>query len=292
MEELLELKINKLESEANLIMVKYPYNKLFGIKYDGEILEAKVINEYLTEGEEGPIGVAEAGRHLAICGSICLAKEYNFNDSAYFLAIHAKLTRIDSKIENSDFFSLKTKAIFKGKRNAKIHGEIFSDSNELIFSVEIEYQIIQQNIFQKLFNKNLNTTIIQNNVSPYIKRKNLTNLIVSNKNAQGDYGKVLPHECEGHFENYPALPVAIVGNLFIDLGIKLFNKHTNNTFSKALIIDTEIKALRLAFSGEEVRFSTNLKSIISEDEVIITGEAKVEDEIVSTIEFKIKGCNY
>lgn len=291
MEELLELIENKIESEENLIMVKYPYNKLFDIKAEGEISKAKVINEYSNIGEEGPIGVAETGRHLAISGSIHLAKEYDFNCPAYFLAIHAKLVRTEHQIEHSEFLSLKIQTIYKRKRNAKVQGEIYSDSNKLIFSAEIEYHIIQQNVFRKLFNKHLNTSALKNEVSPYIKRKSFQNITLTNTVAQGFYGAVLPEECEGHFEDFPALPVAIVGGLFIDLGIKLFHHATRFAFNKVIITHTEIEALRLAFSGEEVSFSTSIKSTISENELIISGEARVKDEIIAKTEFTIEGFN-
>lgn len=289
MENILESKKIKIASEVDLIMVKYPYNKLYDIQTNEDVSEAKVNNEYSTEGEDGPVGVAEAGRHLAIFGSIHLAKEYNFTAAAYFLATHAILKRSESKIDDLDFLFLQVKTIYKERRKAKIYGEIYSTKKELIFSVEIEYQIIQQAIFNKLFKRNLNTTISENEISPYIKRKALKNIIISNNNAKGDYGIVLAEECEGHFKNYPALPVAIIGNLFIDLGIKLFHNNTNNTFNNVKIIHTDIKALRLAFSGEEICFSTNIKSIISENTINITGVAKVQDEIISTTEFQIKG---
>jgi hypothetical protein len=289
MENILESKKIEIASEGDLIMVKYPYNKLYDIRTNEDISEAKVNNEYSTEGEDGPVGVAEAGRHLAIFGSIHLAKEFNFTTAAYFLATHAILKRSESNIDDLDFLFLQVKTIYKEKRKAKIYGEIYSTRKELIFCVEIEYQIIQQAIFNKLFKRNLNTTISENEISPYIKRKALKNIIISNNNAKGDYGIVLAEECEGHFKNYPALPVAIIGNLLIDLGIKLFHNNTNNTFNNVKIIHTDIKALRLAFSGEEVYFSTNIKSIISENTINITGVAKVQDEIISTIEFKIKG---
>ncbi len=289
MENLLESKKIKLNSEEDLIMVKYPYNKLYDISTNEDISEAKVNNEYSTEGEEGPIGVAEAGRHLAIFGSIHLAKEYNFTAAAYFLATHAILKRSESNIDDLDFLYLQVKTVFKEKRKAKIYGEIFSTRKELIFSVEIEYQIIQQAIFHKLFKSKINTIIAKNEISPYIKRKTLKNIIISNNMANGEYGTVLAEECEGHFKNYPALPVAIVGNLFIDLGIKLFHNNTNNIFNNVKIIHTNIKALRLAFSGEEVCFFTNIKSIISENTLIITGVAKVQDEVIARVEFKLKG---
>lgn len=291
MKNVLEIKKTEHDSEEDTIMVKYPYNKLYDIYKNEGFLEAKVNNEYLTEGEDGPIGVAETGRHLAICGSIHLAKEYNFKNAAYFLATHAILKRSESDIDDSDFLNLQVKTIYKEKRKAKIYGEIFSSRKELIFSVEIEYQIIQQIVFNKLFKNNINLTIPKNKVSPYVKRKTLKNIIISKNMAKGDYGTVLAEECEGHFKNYPALPVAIIGNLFIDLGIQLFQNNTNNTFKKVKIIHTDIKALRLAFTNENVCFSTNLKSIISENTLFITGQAKVNDEVISTIEFKVKGYN-
>jgi hypothetical protein len=128
-----------------------------------------------------------------------------------------------------------------------------------------------------------------NAVSPYIERKKLTGKTIENNCSSGLYGAVLPNFCDGHFQDYPALPVAIVGNHNIELGIDLFNHHTANQFNKVISINCTVNAFRLAFSGEDVTFSTKIKQVLSNDRIIFSGEAKVGEEVISNSEFELKG---
>jgi hypothetical protein len=59
------------KSLESLIEVHAPYNILYDISPNTDNgLNAKVKNEYLLPNEGAPIGVAEAGRHMAIMGSM------------------------------------------------------------------------------------------------------------------------------------------------------------------------------------------------------------------------------
>ena len=96
-------------------------------------------------------------------------------------------------------------------------------------------------------------------------------------------------ECEGHFHSYPALPVAIVGGLYIDLGMQLFQEYTSREFDQIIAINTSIDAHRLAFSGEEVAFFVKIKKVISESSIVICGEAKIDSEVIADAEFELQG---
>lgn len=274
-----------------LIMVKAPYDVIYDICANTDhSISGKVKNEYLYEQEGGPIGVSEAGRHLAILGSMVLAKDYNFVAAHYYLAIHAELKRHSTQISHSSsYLTLNVKTLLKEKRTATVSGEIRLPNNELIYTITVVYKVLSQGVFSKLFSQHKNSQKIQNIISPYINRKKLTSLVIENHRISGTYGVVLAKECEGHFLDYPALPVAIIGYLYIELGMKLFSKHTNNQFDKILVMNTTINALRLAFSGEKVTFELNIKEVVSPNSIILAGITKVKEEIISNTEIELLG---
>ncbi len=276
---------------TSLIMVKAPYNVIYDICINSDdSVSGKIKNEYLSEQEGGPIGVSEAGRHLAILGSMALAKDYGFPDAHYYLAIHATLDRHSSQIKHADsYLALNVKTLLKEKRTATVTGEIRYPDGELIYTITIVYKVLSQSVFSKLFGQHKNSEKIQNTISPYINRKKLTSLVFEGDKVTGTYGEVLAKECEGHFLDYPALPVAIIGNLYVELAIKLFNKYTNNQFDKMIVLNTTINALRLAFSGEEVIFEHSIKEVLSADSVILSGVTKVRGEVISNTEIKLLG---
>ena len=273
----------------SLIMVEAPYNKLYDLDFNADKLHAKVDNEYIIPLEGGPIAVAEAGRHIAILGSIKLAHDYNFGEKCYFLATKAKLTRESSKISDSPHLSLEVETLYKDKRNGEIGGSIYDSDKQLLFSVNIGYNVLRKNIFERLYKNYRQPNCPTLDESPYINRKSLVNLKVGSQEAFGEYETIMPCECEGHFKNYPALPVAIVGNLFIELGMKLFQKCTDGQFSKIVARKTSMAAQKLAFAGESISFTARIKSMNSPASITIVTEALVGDETISNAEFELLG---
>jgi len=283
---------NKVEIKLDqLIMVEEPYNILQDLElleYGG--LKAKVYNEYLNPDEGGPIGGAECGRHLAILGSIVLAMGFHFKKRHYYLAIHAILDRKSDLIYDAPFLNLYAIPVLAEKSKGKVYGELLGEHNELLYTAEVEYMIMSPAIFTKFYGKNKVEEEIENVESPYKNRRNLTNLVFEGDRLKADYGVILPNDCEGHFRHYPALPVALVGNLFGELGFELFKKHFPG-YSKLISPYTTIRAYRLAFAGEFVTFVGRISKHISKDTILVTAEAKVGDEIIASVEFEVKGVN-
>lgn len=274
-----------------MVMVEEPYNILHDLELqdDGSI-KAKVVNEYIYRDEGGPIGGAECGRHLAILGSIVLAHAYHHKNRHYYLAIHAVLVRKHDKVFPSDFLHLHVSPVLVEKRTGKVYGEMSSTEGEVIFSAEIDYMIMSQAVFSKFYDRFKTDVEIHNEVSPYINRRHLTDITLNGDRVSGEFGVVEAHECEGHFRNYPSLPVALIGNLFGELGFTLFKQNLPG-YKKIISPRTSIRAYRLAFSGEHVSFVGRISKYISADTIQITAEAKVGDEIISNAEFELRGIN-
>lgn len=276
---------------GNLIMVEAPYNilqELTPMEYGG--VRAKVWNEYLHPDEGGPIGGAECGRHLAILGSIALAASFNHKKRHYYLAIHAVLNRKTDLTDEIPHFNLYAIPVMADKRKGKIYGEILGAHNELLYTAEVEYMIMSPAVFTKFYGKNKLETKVETIDEPYRNRRHLSNWVVEGDRARADFGTIAAAECEGHFRDYPALPVALVGNLFGELGFRLFRENLPG-YRKIISPYTSIRAYRLAFAGEFVHFVGRISKRLSSNTILVTAEAKVDDEIIANVEFELRGVN-
>ncbi len=273
-------------SELNqLIMVKKPYNVLFDVCFtSNEHISAKVQNEYLEGNELGPILCSEAGRHLAILGSLLLSQKSSVE--SYYLATSAKIKRKSLSTNTTEIFNVEATVISSDKRKGKIKGIVLG-SGTTFFEAIIEYQILKVPIFQKLFKEHFYKGKVFNEISPYRKRRKLTDIVLNENEITGVYGTILPNECEGHFENYPVLPVAIIGNLLGEIGIELFlAKNTN--FSNVIVLSADIKAKKLIFHGAYLTF----RGVLKNTKVGVTRifcEAIVHNKVVANADFEVVG---
>ncbi|KOH43425.1 hypothetical protein [Sunxiuqinia dokdonensis] len=272
-----------------LIMVESPYCILQDLKLeeDGSIT-AKVFNEYQPSDEGGPIAGAEFGRHIAILGSIALANALQHNHSHYFLAVRANIKREIQDAYRFDELKLYAKPMKLEKRKGKIYGEIYGRNNELVNTAKVDYMILEREVFSKVYERHKKENSYQNKVSPYIKRRHLTNIVIDGHTARAEFGTILKNECEGHFRDFPALPVALIGGLFGELGYQLF-KHNLPGFDTIISPRTDIKAHGLVFSGEHLHFAGRISQWISDEAILITAEALVGDDVVADVSFILKG---
>lgn len=273
---------------TDLIMVEEPYNILKNVVFNpNETVMAEVQNEYSLELEAGSIGCSEFGRHIAILGSMGVAKSFGHKEKHYYLATHADLKRKSQSTNPSKVFHLKAKTLIAQKRTAEIYGEIRDEENELLFSGTVKYQAINQPVFSKLYAKHKVENPNYKNISPYINRKKLTDLNIKGESIVGTYGRVEPCDCEGHFKNFPALPVAIIGGLFGELCMPLFKYH-NPDLTKIVSKEVVINANRLAFTGEHVSFEGKIEKRLPNDSLKLIAYAKVGDEVIADAHFELQ----
>lgn len=284
---IVEKTIKKSLFEQN-IMVEAPYNILskYQLQTDDSIT-AKVKNKYWHENEGGPISCAEFGRHLAILGSIILAHEYQHNQKHYFLANHADLKRVHENVTQSEEFTISARVVSKGKRKAVIEGVIHDSFGIPVYKAVISYQVMHPKIFNRFFSKYKLEHNYTNKISPYIQRKNLTQVEIIRQNATATYGIIEANDCEGHFEAFPALPVALVGGLFCELGMHLVRSVL--PYQTIIALTTDIKANKLPFVGEELQFEGFIAEQINSTTFRIQAQAKIGEEIVGEADFVLKG---
>ncbi len=273
-----------LSQLQSFISVEAPYNVLTQIENYNDGLSAIVTNEFLNKYEGGPIACGEFGRHLAILGSLVLANTRTDSCKHYYLATNAKIERVyeDTCIKDvitNDDFCFYARPILNEKRLGGIKGYVTDEKGKVVFSGEVYYQIIPYNTFEKLFRKRrLDTSAVDSSI---FKRKTIKKFIHNDLSVTANYGEVSKEHCSGHFKNYPALPVAIIANLFMELGIELCKKHKLGSNEKFIVKGAQIEAVRLVFATEKVQFKAIFKKPFFTSEPTVLFHAFVDDEVVA-----------
>lgn len=278
----------KLEQRIDRnIMVKSPYNILYDLVKTSDVsVSCKVKNEFSLANEDGPISASEAGRHLAILGSIALSLTRDVPH--YYLAVEAEITRSSLNSEPSHTLYLEANISNQNERKGYTYGRLYNDAKTLIYEIKVTYKILSVPLFSKLFKTFHSPMDFKPSQQSYAVRKQLSNITIDNANILADYGTVLSEDCNGHFENYPALPVAIICGAFTELGLALFFNNPDNKYEKAIATHARISASRLVFADEALSF----KGVIQEttpQSITVYFEGIVAHKKVADATFKIEG---
>jgi hypothetical protein len=255
--------LNSLETQIkDLICVTKPYYALKNVTelYEN-FIQAEVTAENTTSNEAVVISIAEAGRHLAILGSCALAINNPLVEKHYYLANKAWVytnDNIDSilikGIEGERNLTAQAKVIELdlNKKLGRVETSLFTSSGELVYQLEVSYQVLKATLFQKVFGKNfLEETNIEK-VNPYTSTLPISNITYNDDVLNGGIGVIKPEYCVGHFDNYPALPIAVLCSVLVKLGeMHMFNKIGNNN-QKFYVKNSLVEANSLAFAGEHV----------------------------------------
>lgn len=258
-----QLTMNELEAQlTTLICVSKPYYALQDLQQleDGK-LQAEINVQNLTHGETTLISGSEAGRHLAILGSCALALENPIKSKHYYLANQAFISRgkHDEAILTAEPLQairliLHAKVVFLdlAKKCAKVDCSIRTPEGELIFHLEVAYQVLKEELFQKLFRKGYIAHYEATPINPYTKTVEIEVTSFEDGILSGKLGVISADQCVGHFNHYPALPIAILSGGLSKLAAMHLKIMFKNTGLKYALKRSTLSASRLAFAGEEV----------------------------------------
>ncbi len=257
------LTLTPLETQVkDLICVTRPYYALKNLQQiGGDILQAEILVENIFSGESTLIFSAEAGRHLAILGSCALALQNPLNTKHYYLANQAYLERAEDVTNilhtgepQRSRLVLQAKVVYLDLSNkiGKVETKIMTQAGDLIFKLDVSYQVLKADLFQKLFRRNYKEELNANPVNPYTQIVDIQNLNYRQNILSGDLGIIQPEQCVGHFDHYPALPIAILCGTLAKLGSLHLKSLLNNDNIKYTTKKVPITANRLAFAGEHV----------------------------------------
>jgi len=199
--------------------------------------------------EDGTLTAAEAGRHMAIAGSVASAMIQPKDGKFYYLALEAKMSRFVSSATNSGdykYASIFAKCTDMAPKTRSCSSEIILEVNpdEDAWFLQVSYVMIPMKVFRKLYGEADMDTIsrMEETESPYTNFSGLPNVVQLKKGTRTDSSITChttlppprPEDCLGHFDKNPALPIAYTFSFISEL--------IAQTISKLSGIPTEFRA--------------------------------------------------
>lgn len=187
------------------ICVRPPYFALEHLSLEGERLTATTKAETPIALEPSPMSAAELGRHAAISGLSLVALLQKDDDRRYYLAQKAECDYFKSDAAFGTAVKFEAKLLEMDKRAARVTVTA-SIEGQTVAHFTINYSILTERTFQRLFARYQKTTFPA--PSPYAK-------LLSESYERGELWAetkvtIPAWACVGHFDGYPALPVAML----------------------------------------------------------------------------------
>ncbi len=241
---------------TKLIEVTSPYFALTNITIETDGYITAEFQTEMTEHEEIPcISLSEVGRHIAILGSLAMAKENPVKEKHYYLACDAWFDRLHSQAIDTKNFKIRAKVLDINKKGGTIHGQLFASDGTLTYNSEVTYATINYKIFERKFRSKYISHIPENKKNPYTQR---TLLIFENRTKEtfsAYTDTIQPEDCLGHFDNYPAMPVARISGAMFEASGNHYNL-LRNSREKYCIKRVEMHANSFIFAGEKAKIET------------------------------------
>ena len=228
------------------ICVRPPYFALRGLELEGRHLAAHATAEAPAFLERGPMTAAELGRHAAITG-LCHAAALQDDDRRrYYLARHAECRYVTNRQPYGAPVRLRSEMVELTKRGARAAVEVTAGGDPLA-EFEVDYTILTEAAFERLFRHHGRLTPTA--PSPYgdvLERAYRRDGPV----VEQVIDAIPAGACVGHFDGFPALPVAVLMGQLSYLAGQLFGDGA----APFRVVRGSVDASDLAWAGESVRF--------------------------------------
>ncbi len=271
---------------TKLIEVTPPYFALKNIIIDKEGYITAGFQIEMTEHEEIPcISLSEVGRHIAILGSLAMAQENPVKEKHYYLACDAWFDRLHSLPIESKNCRIRAKVTDINRKGGTIHGQLFTEDGTLTYNSEVKYTTINYKIFERKFRSKFIKDNPKNKENPYTQKTLINFKNKTKETCTATIDAIEPKDCLGHFDNYPAMPVArISGAMFEASGI-----HYNllrNSNEKYCIKRVEMHADSFIFAGENAKIKTTIVNNSPDNTIIEAHTYKNEEFNLKAVETK------
>ncbi|WP_146147549.1 hypothetical protein [Prauserella shujinwangii] len=205
--------------------------------------------------ELGPITIAEAARHTAILGSCAAASVAPDDRRRYYLATHCDITWLATTppADDDGFIGYATGG-FRDPRKAYARTTLTTTTGRPVARVDVDYAAFTEEAFSKVF-----AHLHRPDLTPDPQANNpyTTGLPLHRLKRDGDTMcaevRAAPGDCTGHFDNYPALPVAVLGESMTRLTSHLLDNENRTQSLRWLPRGLTFDARRLVPAGETVR---------------------------------------
>lgn len=183
------------------IKVGSPYFAFQQLWQEGESLVGSFTSEQPLLYEAGCITAGELGRHLAILGS-CTAVALHSGPEGYYLATKAHFIRKSEKNTRPQrILYARAQVVGMNKRELKTFAQAWA--NGPVAELHYEYTILSPALFQRNFRHCACEKLSTPPDPPYQHPVSLYNLEHHEKKLIAFAGPLSPHQCSGHFQNYP-----------------------------------------------------------------------------------------
>ncbi len=190
------------------ICVRPPYFALERMQLHSEELVAEVQAELPRSAELGPIQGAELSRHAAIAGLCVAALAQPDDQRRYYLAGRATYRGFESHAPYGSSVTLRATLLNLTRREATARIQA-SVGGVPLAELEVQYTILTDSAFDRLFRSRQRPDFVAQTVDrmPPLPEGQLSHV--------GDtwirrIAEVPAEACAGHFDRYPAMPVAIL----------------------------------------------------------------------------------
>lgn len=282
------LDIDILNRTLKGIAVTPPYFALSDIQFNANnSIVSKFPVEQSHPFELTPISGAESSRHMAILGSVLLSHLRNDTEKSYYLAFNATF---NLKNDNFDFPTtpqIYGHAILEKleKRNATVYTQVLVNK-KVVFDAVIDYVIVPQKVFERM-NITFRHPLITNPTNPYSYLANFTEMTHNNSQLKLQSIKIRPESCVGHFDNYPAMPVAHLMSYF-GMGCAELLAKIKGTYFKYSVKKAVMDVRELAFATQKLDIIIEL---ISEHENVMKFKcaASINNKVIAllTVEYQL-----
>ena len=227
------------------VCVRPPYFNLEALRWDGDAFQAMATAEMPPFGERGPMAAAELGRHAAIVG-LCRAALSQADDRRrYYLARRAACTYLAMSLPYGSPVEFEARLLVLDKRQAQASIGAFI-AGERIAEFAVSYSVLNEATFERLFSQRRGSRDVATMTSPYTR---LLHHAFERGPAWAEQRFTVPASaCQGHFDGYPALPVAILMGQLSYLAGQLVGGQAQ----PYQVLEGHIEAADLCWAGEEI----------------------------------------
>lgn len=225
---------------------------------------ATVDREYDMGLESGVISIAEAGRHLAILGSLAASALQPTAERHFYLATRARVLSFPRRQGPASSRNLRAaaKATLE-RRAARAEARLALADGTPLFVMTVSYRVMSERIFRRIAPSIPTHAALASGIAaargdgPVLK---LADVQRCGENATRAQLLVEAADCAGHFPGCPALPVAKLMHALALLSGALLGEESDRsgapTYAPRL---AEMEAENLAFSGEQLELRAELE---------------------------------
>ncbi|THF68523.1 hypothetical protein E7T06_16025 [Deinococcus sp. Arct2-2] len=256
------------------ICVRPPYFALDTLRLEGDLFRATAVAQRHMSNEAGAMQACEISRHAAICGLCAAALAFNDDDRRYYLARDAVYTGYANPTPYGATVSFEARVVEQNKRHATAEITVTAGGADLAF-LRVTYTILGDSSFKRLFRSKYSTgfTALAGDRMPDPPTGQFSS---AGQTEVLTLDKVPEEACAGHFEHYPAMPVAV---LMGQLGLVAGRLHGTPYRVEA----ATMTAMDFCWAGESARFEVTPLTALG----AYSCTAYASDEVVSEMSLNL-----